>query len=281
MIELKKQMAKISPSAILTFKQCPLKFRLRFIDLIVEKMPSIEAAKGTVVHRILEKMFKQPAENRIIKKYESTVINAILELQKETNWTGNSKLNYPFKDNEQKSQFINDIISILKTYFQIENPSVINIKSTEQFLQLRLKENLNLNGFADRLDNTKNGIEIIDYKTGKKPSIKFQDSVIFQMTSYALILYSNTGQMPSKIKAMFLNPTENGILEQEPNIKNVLKIEKEYLSCWDNINERIKNNKWNAIKSKLCDWCDLQEFCPEFNGKIPDLPNEKIQKYLK
>src|SRR3954465_15446123 len=55
----------LSPSRALDFKTCALLYRFRVIDRLPEP-PSVEAARGTVVHSVLEKLFDLPAPGRTI-----------------------------------------------------------------------------------------------------------------------------------------------------------------------------------------------------------------------
>ena len=50
----------LSPSRAADFKQCPLLFRFRTIDRL-EGPPSPAAARGTLVHAVLEHLFDLPA----------------------------------------------------------------------------------------------------------------------------------------------------------------------------------------------------------------------------
>ena len=49
----------LSPSRAADFKQCPLLFRFRTIDKL-EGPPSPAAARGTLVHAVLEHLFDLP-----------------------------------------------------------------------------------------------------------------------------------------------------------------------------------------------------------------------------
>src|SRR3954471_7591150 len=55
----------LSPSRALDFKTCALLYRFRVIDRLPEP-PSLDAARGTVVPGILEKLFDLPAAGRTI-----------------------------------------------------------------------------------------------------------------------------------------------------------------------------------------------------------------------
>src|SRR3954447_4296524 len=56
----------LSPSRALDFKTCALLYRFRVIDQLSEP-PSLDAARGTVVHGILEKLFDLPAGGRTVE----------------------------------------------------------------------------------------------------------------------------------------------------------------------------------------------------------------------
>src|SRR3954465_4692255 len=55
----------LSPSRALDFKTCALRYRFRVIDRLPEP-PGLDAARGTVVHAILEKLFDLPAAGRTV-----------------------------------------------------------------------------------------------------------------------------------------------------------------------------------------------------------------------
>src|SRR6201997_4836808 len=53
----------LSPSRAADFMTCPLLYRFRVIDRIPEA-PSPAAARGTLVHAVLERLFDRPAAER-------------------------------------------------------------------------------------------------------------------------------------------------------------------------------------------------------------------------
>src|SRR5260370_26341279 len=54
----------LSPSRAADFMTCPLLYRFRVIDRLPEA-PSAVAARGTLVHAVLERLFDAPAQDRI------------------------------------------------------------------------------------------------------------------------------------------------------------------------------------------------------------------------
>jgi choline dehydrogenase-like flavoprotein len=55
----------LSPSKVASFKGCALAFRFSVIDRLPEP-PSAAAAKGTLVHRALERLHCRPADERTV-----------------------------------------------------------------------------------------------------------------------------------------------------------------------------------------------------------------------
>src|SRR2546429_9336364 len=53
----------LSPSRAADFKTCPLLYRFRTIDRLPER-PSLDMARGTLVHAVLEALFDRPAAER-------------------------------------------------------------------------------------------------------------------------------------------------------------------------------------------------------------------------
>src|SRR5207244_9756631 len=53
----------LSPSRAADFMSCPLLYRFRVIDRLPEA-PSAAAARGTLVHAVLERLFDEPAPGR-------------------------------------------------------------------------------------------------------------------------------------------------------------------------------------------------------------------------
>src|SRR5690606_30203773 len=53
----------LSPSRAADFLQCPMLYRFRVVDRLPEP-PSAAAARGTLVHAVLERLFDLPAHER-------------------------------------------------------------------------------------------------------------------------------------------------------------------------------------------------------------------------
>src|SRR6266536_4184095 len=59
------RLPSLSPSRAADFKTCPLLYRFRTIDRLPER-PSVDMARGTLVHAVLERLFDLPAGERTL-----------------------------------------------------------------------------------------------------------------------------------------------------------------------------------------------------------------------
>ena len=57
--------AALSPSRASDFKNCPMLYRFRVIDRL-PSLPSPAAARGTLVHAVLERLFDLPAPELVL-----------------------------------------------------------------------------------------------------------------------------------------------------------------------------------------------------------------------
>ena len=75
---------------------------------------------------------------------------------------------------------------MLSSYFEIGHNPNAKVQNLEQLFRLKIGPRLKIGGKIDRVDITKEGkLEIIDYKTGRRPSEK-EIKENLQMTVYAL-----------------------------------------------------------------------------------------------
>src|SRR5690349_24646997 len=65
----------LSPSRAGDFLACPLLYRFRTVDRLPEA-PSVDALRGTVVHKVLEDLFDLPAPDRVPDRAAAMVQDA-------------------------------------------------------------------------------------------------------------------------------------------------------------------------------------------------------------
>jgi len=211
----KLQSFTYSPTSLNAYIQCPLKFYLRFIEGIsVSKtfdQTNESAVIGTVIHKILEDIFKELKNNpaqfiSILNKYEHNIdeiLPLVFRVQPEV---GNEDLTKGklFLACQIARKTVLDYIKVIRKEWEISPAQII---STEVSLVAEIEVDeykLCLKGTADRIEMRDNKVTILDYKTGKVDAKKLQCKVddfatifsetersqLFQLLCY-IYLYQN------------------------------------------------------------------------------------------
>ena len=179
-IESEKEHKKFSPSALRLFSDCEKEFEYRYVFNMPErKTLSWEAMRlGSFVHLVLEKGVKQNFKTA----------EEFLQLAKEL-----------ILEEEWQSVVFEEAETLIRVFFE-RNSHRYNEKSeTEKYLPLSI-ENIEFIGYADRIDFLGDGVQIVDYKTGKS-AISPKDRN-WQLGFYALAAKEKYGNVKKVILDM-------------------------------------------------------------------------------
>ncbi|MDL4777023.1 MULTISPECIES: RecB family exonuclease [Thermomonosporaceae] len=265
----------LSPSRAGDFMTCPLLYRFRVIDKIPER-PSPAAARGTLVHAVLERLYDLPTGGRTVP--------AALELlgpQWERLLAAEPGLAALFEDGEagraERDGWLDEARQMVERYFTLEDPTRLEPAERELFVETVLESGLRLRGYIDRVDVAPSGdVRIVDYKTGRAPRADFEARALFQMKFYALVLWRSQGRVPRLLQLMYLGNGE--ILRYEPDEADLRATERKVEALWQAIRRAMDTGEWRPRTSRLCDWCDHKERCPEFGGTLPPLPSSPVDR---
>ncbi len=143
----------LSYSQIDTFRFCPLHYKMKYI-LRIPTPPSAAQSFGTSLHETMRQF------NEMLTAGKKSGKKELLEFYEE-NWI---KQGYSSKKHEEqtKKKGVQYLLNYLKT--DLYNPDRPPLALEQPFI-FPLVPKLKLGGKIDRIDKTKNGIEIIDYKT--------------------------------------------------------------------------------------------------------------------
>jgi putative RecB family exonuclease len=247
--------------------QCPLLYRFRVIDKL-PSAPSAAAARGTLVHSVLEKLFDLPAEGRTIE-----AATALVEPQWQALLDGEPELAelVDQTDVAAVASWFSEAVSLIQRWFTLEDPTRLEPAERELYVETDL-DGLTLRGYVDRLDLTPTGeMRVVDYKTGRSPSELFEAKALFQMKFYALVLWRLRGTVPKMLQLVYLGNSE--IVRYSPDEMDLLGVERKLKALWKAIETAAQTGNWQPSKSRLCDWCDHRALCPAWGGTPPPLPD--------
>jgi len=254
----------LSPSRASDFLTCPLLFRFRSIDRLPQE-PSSAAVRGTVVHAALEGLYDLPAVERTPEVAAALVEPAWTDL------VAREPEVSVVVENEGLDAWLAVARTLVESYFGLEDPQRLEPAARELLVESELDSGLTIRGYVDRLDISPEGlIRVVDYKTGKSPSERFEQKALFQMRFYALVLWRRDGVIPRQLKLLYLG---NGqALIDAPDEETLLATERKIDALWQAIVESVDRREFRPSPGPLCSWCDYQSLCPAFGGVPPELP---------
>ncbi|WP_019633853.1 RecB family exonuclease [Actinomadura atramentaria] len=259
----------LSPSRAGDFMTCPLLYRFRVIDRLPER-PSPAAARGTLVHAVLERLYDLPAGERTV-----AAALGLLGPEWERLLSEEPELSGLFAEGgdgeADRERWLEQAKGQVERYFTLEDPRRLEPAERELYVETVLESGLRLRGFIDRVDVAPTGeVRIVDYKTGSAPRAEFEARALFQMKFYALVLWRLRGRVPRLLQLMYLGNGE--VLRYAPDEADLRATERKVEALWAAIRRATETGEWRPRASRLCDWCDHRERCPEFGGTPPPLP---------
>lgn len=231
-----------SPSALLTFEDCQKKYEYKYIYNMPErKIVSWEAVKiGSFLHTLFEEGVK--SEFKKLKQY----LDKAYEMHLSEDWN---------------SVDLDSVEHMIKVFFERNKDKYDKNSMTEQELTATLGK-FNFLGFADRIDFREEGIEIIDYKTGKNP-------IAPKHRNWQLGFYALAAKKLGKVKTITLD-----MLQQEKPLEfhldesgnasgafssvefNIYDIEKELIDTAEKITNAYESGFTACPPEKNCEFCN-------------------------
>ena len=258
----------LSPSRAADFMTCPLLFRFRTVDRLPEP-PSAAAARGTLVHGVLEHLFDLDAVERTPDRAAAMLPET---------WDGLVAFEPELAElagepGEDRDAWFAAAADLLDRYFLLEDPSRLQPAERELYVETQLDGGLRLRGYVDRLDIAPGGdLRVVDYKTGRAPGVGYEAKAMFQMRFYALVLWKLRGVVPRLLQLVYLGSGE--VLRYEPDEADLRATERKVVAIWHAIERAHEQRDWRPSPSRLCDWCAHHAICPAFGGTPPPLPVE-------
>ncbi len=241
----------ITYSNLQMFDICPLHYKAKVI-FNLPTPPTAAQSFGISLHQTLYDFYK------LVQDKKRPTLKDFNELLKK-DW-----ITYGYENKKQEEERLKQAKKILTNFYKTEcNPPVTPI-SLEQPFSFSLKNGVKVFGKIDRVDKYKEGIEIIDYKTGED-NPKADAAHKLQLAIYALAA--------TKVNDPNLNRKPEDIVLTihflEPNSKKSMIFKKEDLEKLEDdlitkINE-IKKSDFKCSGNILCKNCEFKMLCSTFN----------------
>ncbi len=254
--------SSLTPSKVSSFTDCALAFRFSTIDRLPEP-PSVPAVKGSLVHRALQLLMWDHAPGaRSLATGLACLRQAVAEFQSDPEFVDLAL------DDAAQAAFVSDAETLVRSYFDLEDPNAVNAIGVELLLEVSLGE-LTLRGIIDRLELDADGeLVVTDYKTGRAPGEAQERQRLGGVQFYALLCEEVLGRRPSRVQLLYL--ADPLAIIATPSDQSVRGLRRRTEAIWTAIERSCREEDFRPKPSRLCEWCAFKAYCPAFGGDPAD-----------
>jgi len=239
---------RLSYSSISMYQNCPLSYKLRYIDKLPTKRTP-QLCFGSSLHAVLARFYDVPHPHPCSL---DQLLNYIPEF-----WESDGYL-----DSLEEQSYLERAKAVLTQFYHTNVDDFQIPIALEHRFEIEL-DSCTLSGIIDRVDQLPNGsCEVIDYKTSRKmpPMSKINNDL--QLSIYHMACREIFETEPEKLSLYFLIPNKKITTQRTENDikKTKLLISK---TC-----QNIEAGKFEARQNRLCPWCDFQAHCPFYKDKF-------------
>lgn len=267
---------RLSPSRINTFIGCPMKYRFQYLDS-VPSLPSEPMVRGSFVHRVLELLLKRPPTERTLDAARADFDAAQDEFRQRDDFR---LLGMDATDEEA---FWESSRECIRAYYRIERPADANVVDLEKWVSAPLGE-FEIAGFIDRLERDARGLVVVDYKGGAPKSPRYSTDYLRQLTYYALMCEVQLKETPHSVRIYYLGGGKDDhtrdarVVSQTVTADTLNEVRDTARRVFGEIEAGKSTGRFATNVTKLCEWCDYQQWCPAHGGDPSLAPTEGTQR---
>jgi len=110
-----------------------------------------------------------------------------------------------------------------------------------------------------------NGLTISDYKTGKTPRAEWVSDKFEQLRIYAAIMQEVQIFPVTSLELIYLR---DGVkFSEQVTAESLSKTIGRVTRIKEEVDQRCNTGEFEAVKSRLCDWCSYKPICPAWGKK--------------
>lgn len=254
---------RLSPSSATDFKSCPQLFKFRKVDGLTEPV-SAAAARGSLVHAVLERLFQEPTDQRTLAR-AVTLLDALwLEVREDEEIRPSGLA----PDGEEA--WLDQGRHLLGNYFRLEDPRGLEPRRLEWWVEYELPD-VQLRGIIDRVEVRPDGSWVLtDYKTGRVPGEARELAAFFGLRFYALVCWRAFGVIPAEIRLVYLS--DPAVLTLNPNERMLVAFERQMMALSKAVTRAIERDDWRTRPSPYCMSCSFQDLCPAWKSSASERP---------
>ncbi len=292
---------KLSYSSVSTYRNCPRSYQFSYIEWL-PTLPKPALSFGQSIHAALADFYREikELEEKVNSSYHNSSSNT-LSLPLFTPPSAKRLLHYfwlnwssdGYHDKEEEKEKYLEGKKILQVYYEENKNSFKAPLAIEERFEIQFDGFL-LTGVIDRVDETPEGLEIIDYKTGQFVPDEKELRADLQLPIYHLAAEKKWNSRPHRLTLYFLNPFNKKNPDEKHHRRysfsleddEVKKVEETLYETLKSIEKDLKDKKekgkdLEARPNKFCNWCDFKIICPEKSDKSQVEIDEIFAKFKK
>jgi putative RecB family exonuclease len=233
-------------------------FQYQAIERLVQP-PTVWMLKGTLVHTALEGLFAAEPTDRTVEHALACLDVAAADP------AFVQELAALEADDATKDAFVSDAATLVRNYFELEDPTTINAVGVELRLETELEigggiDAIPLRGVIDRLDRDEHGdLIVVDYKTGRAPGPGHERSKLTGVETYALMCERVLGVRPVAVRLLYLRAPI--VIEREVATSAVTRQERRAVEVWRAISKSHASGRFRPSPGPLCKFCAFTDRC--------------------
>ncbi len=266
-------MTAYSHSRISTFENCPYQYKLKYIDRIKVDVPTtIEAFMGNLVHKTLEKLYrdkkfrKNISESALLKFYKDLwkreYSDDILIVKANQGLTAN---NY----RKMGEKFIEDYYDRMKPFDQL---TILGIETQDR---MTLPDGNQWHVRIDKLACDDDGnYYVCDYKTNSRMKDQGEADEDRQLALYSIWVKNKFSDVKSvKLVWHMLAFNKDAVSERTDE-----QLEKLQQDVCDKIKEIESATEFPRNQTGLCNYCVYKSICPSFKHEL-DIEEKSVEEF--
>ncbi|HKA24588.1 MAG TPA: PD-(D/E)XK nuclease family protein [Candidatus Eisenbacteria bacterium] len=263
-------MSVYSHSRLTSYENCPLKYRLRYVDEVdIERRETVESFVGRRVHETLQYLHDRHTEGALLTLQE---ILTHLDNAWEREWHPRVLV---VRAGRRVGDYRDMATRCVTNYYRLNHPFnrgvTVGTELAVVFV-LDFDRDVHIKGYIDRLVRLAPGMyEIHDYKTSRRmPSQAYLDRdrqlALYQMAIHQMM--ADARQV--RLVWHYLAHGRNVRSTRTPESLDVLR--RDTLRLIDRIERATRRRDFPAFRSALCDWCDFRAMCPAWAPVQTSIP---------
>ncbi|MGE5446041.1 MAG: RecB family exonuclease [Ignavibacteriales bacterium] len=249
-------MGLYSHTRLSSYKQCPLRYRLKYIDKIPEETKTIEQFMGSRVHEALERLYKNLISAKIMPLER---VIGYFHRNWEKEWDDNIRfVNKDLSKDDYRGLGEKCIRDYYESYHPFNQSKTIHAEKRVSFA-LDEDKRCKIQGYIDRLAIAPDGTyEIHDYKTSKNLPTQKEKDEDKQLALYQIGV-KNMWSDAHSIKLLWHYLVFNKEMSSSRTDDDIERLRAEEITL---INEIESATEFPPLESLLCSWCSYQSICP-------------------